>query len=105
MKGAFHMKLIKLIFKIIAVPLVVVLTIATPIFTFLFCYAATLMEVVSVIGVFVSIAIFIAGSKLGCVVFLILSFLISPFGIPAIGEWLIAKLHSVNCSLRYFIIG
>ncbi|KAB1434226.1 CD1845 family protein [Candidatus Galacturonibacter soehngenii] len=98
------MKLIKFVFKIIAAPLVVVLTIATPIFTFLFCYAATLLEIVSGIGVLVSIALLISGEKLGCGVFLFLSFLISPFGIPAIAEWLIDRLRSLNYSLRYFIM-
>lgn len=97
------MKLIKLIFKIIAAPLVVVLTIATPIFTFLFCYAATLLEIVSGLGVLVSIALLLTGEKLGCVVFLTLSFLISPFGIPAIAEWLIDRLNGLNYRLRFFI--
>lgn len=34
------MKFIKLIFKIIAAPFVVLLTIATPMIEFVFCYAA-----------------------------------------------------------------
>ena len=96
--------IIKLMFKIIAAPFVVVLTIATPMFTFLFCCAATFLEIVSGIGVLVSIAIFFAGSKLGCAVFLFLSFLISPFGLPAIAEYLIAGMNSINSSLRYFIV-
>lgn len=98
------MKFIKLIFKIIAAPLVVVLTVAVPLFTFLFCYAATLLGIVSGVGVLASIALLITGEKLGCCVFLLLSFLISPIGIPAIAEWLIGRLNSVNYSLRYFII-
>lgn len=98
------MNIIKLPFKIIAVPFVVALTIITPIFTFLFCWAKTFMEILSGIGVLVSIAIFISGSKLGCVVFLILSFLISPFGLPAIAEWLIDRIEDMNYSLRYFIM-
>lgn len=104
MKGALPMKILKLPFKIIAAPFVVALTIATPLFTFLFCYAAALLQIVSVIGVLVSIAIFFAGSPLGCMVFLILSFLISPFGLPAIAEWLIDCMRNLNCSLRYFIV-
>jgi len=37
-------------------------------------------------------------------VFLFLSFLISPFGLPAIAEYLIAGMNSINSSLRYFIV-
>lgn len=97
------MNIIKLPFKIIAVLFVIVLTIVTPLLTFLFCYAKTFMEILSGIGVLVSIAIFFAGSKLGCCVFLFLSFLISPLGIPAIAEWLIDRIEDLNYSLRSFI--
>ncbi len=98
------MRFIKLIFKIIAAPLVLVLTIIAPLFTFLFCYAAAILGVISGIGVLLSIALFFAGTTQGCIVFLILSFLISPLGIPAIAEWLIDKLHDLNYSLRDFIM-
>lgn len=93
------MHFIKVIFKIIAI-----LTIGTPVFVFLFCYAAVFMEIASGIGVLLSIALLLTGEKLGCCVFLFLSFLLTPFGIPAIGEWLAGRLRSINCSLRYFIV-
>lgn len=98
------MKLMRLVFKVIVAPIVVVLTIATPVFTFLFCFAATFLQIVSVLGVLVSIAIFISGSPLGCIVFLFLSFLVSPFGIPAVAEWLIDRAHDLNYTLRDFIL-
>lgn len=97
------MQFIKLTFKIIAIPFIVILTIGTPVFVFLFCYAAAFMEIASGIGVLLSIALLLTGEKLGCCVFLFLSFMISPFGIPAIGEWLADRLKSISCSLRYFI--
>lgn len=98
------MNFIRLIFKIIAAPLVVVLTIITPIFTFLFCYAAAILQFVSGLGVLISIALFIMGQYLGGGVFLGLAFLISPFGLPAVAEWLIGRAHSLNYSLRDFIM-
>lgn len=97
------MKVIKLLFKIITAPLVVLLTITIPIFIFLFSYAAAILQVVSGIGVLISIVLLISGETLGFGVFLFLSFLISPLGIPAIAEWLIDKLQSLNSSLRFFI--
>lgn len=98
------MKFIKFLFKIIAVPFVVLLTIVTPMIEFVFCYAAALLQVVSGIGVLISIALLISGEKLGFGVFLFLSFLISPLGIPAIAEHLINGLHNLNNSLRFFIV-
>ncbi|MFC4598172.1 CD1845 family protein [Cohnella hongkongensis] len=97
------MKVIKLLFKIIAAPLVVLLTITIPIFIFLFSYAAAILQVVSGIGVLISIVLLISGETHGFGVFLFLSFLISPLGIPAIAEWLIDKLQSLKSSLRFFI--
>ena len=71
---------------------------------FLFFYAAAILQVVSGIGVLISIILLISGEKLGFGVLLFLSFLISPLGISAIAEWLIDGLHSLNISLRFFIV-
>ncbi len=78
----------------------VLLTIVTPMIKFVFSYAAALLQVVSGIGVLISIALLIIGEKLGFGVFL----LISPFVVPAIAEYLIDGLHSPNNSLRFFIV-
>lgn len=91
------------ILKIITVPFVVALTITVAVLTFLFCYAVAVLQVVSGIGVLLSIIMLVTGEKLGGIVFLILSFLISPLGIPAIAEWLIDKLDDLNYSLRNYI--
>lgn len=66
-------------------------------------YAIAVLQVVSGIGVLISIIMLVTGEKLGGIVFLILSFLISPLGIPAIAEWLIDKLDDLNYSLRNYI--
>lgn len=100
MKGAV---LMRFILKIIAAPFVVALTITVAVLTFLFCYAVAVLQVVSGIGVLISIIMLVTGEKLGGIVFLILSFLISPLGIPAIAEWLIDRLDDLNYSLRNYI--
>lgn len=46
-----------------------------------------------------------AGQTVGGIVFLVLAFLVSPYGIPAVAEWLVDKLHSLNYALRGFITG
>lgn len=104
MKGVLFMNIIKLPFKIFAAPLIVILTLAVAVLTFLFCWASTFLEIISGIGVLLSIVLFFIGQKLGCCVFLILSFLISPLGIPKIADWLIDKVDNLNYSLRYFIM-
>lgn len=95
----------KILFKLMVVPFMLVLTIAVPVLTFLFCYAMTFLEVVSGIGVLIgAIMLFTVGKFDGCVI-LALSFLISPLGIPAIAEWLIDRLNGLNYLLRNYIVG
>jgi len=93
----------KIIFKILAAPFVVVLTLIVPFLWFVFCYASAVLYVVSGIGVLLSVVLFIMGETLGGGVFLFLAFLLSPFGIPKIAEWLIDRLTALNYSLRNFI--
>ena len=95
----------KILFKIIAVPFMLALTIIVPVLTFLFCYAVTFLEIVSGIGVLISVIMLFAGERFGGCVFLALSFLISPLGIPAIAEWMIDRLSGLKYLLRDCITG
>lgn len=95
----------KILFKIIAVPFMLALTIIVPVLTFLFCYAVTFLEIVSGIGVLIGVIMLFAGERFDGYVILALSFLISPLGIPAIAEWLIDRLSGLNYLLRDYIAG
>lgn len=52
-----------------------------------------------------AVVLFIGGQTLGGAVFLVLAFLVSPYGIPAIADWLVERLYSLNYALRDFITG
>ena len=93
----------RIIFKIIAAPFVAILTVIGAVFTFLFCVAASILGYISGIGALLAIVMFIGGQTPGGIAFLVGAFLISPFGIPAIAEWLIVKMHGLNYALRDFI--
>lgn len=95
----------KILFKLIAVPFMLTLTVTMPVLIFLFCYAVTFLETVSGIGALIGAIMLLVGERFdGCVI-LALSFLISPLGIPAIAEWLIDRLNGLNYLLRNFIMG
>ncbi len=66
--------------------------------------AAAIIVLKTLAAPFVGV-LFIGGQTLGGIVFLVLAFLISPYGIPAIAEWLVDKLHNLNFALRGFITG
>ena len=64
--------------------------------TFLFCVASAVCELGCIVLTLLSLILFVGGQTVGGIVFLVLAFLVSPFGVPAIAEWLVDKLHSVK---------
>jgi multisubunit Na+/H+ antiporter MnhG subunit len=69
------------------------------------CVAAAFCNIACVILVVLSVLMFISGTTTHGIVFLILAFLLSPFGIPAIAEWLVDKLNDLKENLKDFITG
>lgn len=92
-----------IVLKILAAPFVVVLTVLAAAVSFLVCMATAVFVVACVLLILLAVALFISGQTLGGIVFLVFVFLISPYGIPAMGEWMVDKLHNLNFALRGFI--
>ena len=94
-----------IVLRILAAPVMVALSLLAAMVTFLFCVAAAVCELGCIVLTLLSLILFIGGQTVGGIVFLVLAFLISPYGIPAIAEWLVDKLHNLNFALRGFITG
>ena len=94
-----------IVIKILAAPFVVALTLIVAIVSFLYCVASALCHIGCVVLTLLALVLFIGGQTLGGVVFLVLAFLFSPYGIPAITDWLVERLCSLNYALRDFITG
>ena len=94
-----------IVLKILAAPVMVALSLLAAMVTFLFCVASAVCELGCIVLTLLSLILFIGGQTVGGIVFLILAFLVSPFGVPAIAEWLVDKLHSAKFALRDFITG
>jgi len=94
-----------IVLKILAAPFVVALTLLVAIVSFLYCVASALCHIGCVVLTLLALVLFIGGQTLGGVVFLVLAFLVSPFGIPAISDWLMDRLYSLKYSLQDFITG
>lgn len=92
-----------IVLKILAAPVMVALSLLAAMVTFLFCIASAVCELGCVVLTILSLVLFLGGQTVGGIVFLVLAFLISPFGIPAVAEWLVDRLHSVKFALRDFI--
>ena len=89
-----------IVLKILAAPVMVALSLLAAMVTFLFCVASAVCELGCIVLTLLSLILFIGGQTVGGIVFLV-----SPFGVPAIAEWLVDKLHSAKFALRDFIIG
>jgi len=93
----------RIIFKILAAPFVPVLTVLWAVLVFVFCFGATVLNLLSGVGVLLAIVLFCMGQTTGGIVFAVIAFLISPVGLPAIVSWLIDKIFDVKENIKDFI--
>lgn len=94
----------RLIFKIFALPLLLVLSLLAAVLMFLFDVAGWFLSLASGILAVIAVGLFVLQHQpVGGVAFLVLAFLLSPYGLPAIAEFLIGLLDELNYSLRRFI--
>ncbi len=94
----------RLIFKIFALPFLLVMSLLAAVLMFLFDVAGWFLSLASDILAVIAVGLFFPQHQpVGGVVFLVLAFLLSPYGLPAIAEFLIGILDELNYSLRRFI--
>lgn len=83
----------------------VALTFLAAVVSFLFCVAGAVCVASCVVLTLLVMVLLIGDQTLGGAVFLVLAFLLSHYGIPAIADRLVESLHSLNYILRDFITG
>lgn len=94
----------RLIFKIFALPFLLVLSLLAAVLMFLYDVAGWFLSLASGILAVIAVGLFVLQHQLvGGVAFLVLAFLLSPYGLPAVAEFLIGLLDELNYSLRRFI--
>ena len=93
----------RIILKIIAASFVLALMLAVAGLSFLSCISGALCWLACSVFVLLAACGFFAGLHTGCIAMLVLAFLVSPFGLPAIGEWLLERLYGVKYALQDFM--
>ena len=88
------------ILKIIAAPFVLALILIVAVLTFLSCVAGAVCIVACVGLSLLAILCLLAGQTVGCIAMFVLAFLVSPFGLPALGGWLVERLHGRSSGRR-----
>lgn len=89
--------------KIIAAPFVLALMLVVAVLSFLSCIAGACCGLACAVFVVLAVCGFFAGLKAGCIAMLVLAFLVSPFGLPAIGGRLLDRLYGVKYALQDFM--
>ena len=93
----------RIVLKILSSLLVLerMLIVAVP--SFLACIADTVCWLACTVLVLLAACAFFAGLHTGCIATLVLAFLVSPFGFPAIGLWLLDRLYGVKYAVQDFM--
>lgn len=99
------MKMLKMLCKVLMVPFVLSLILFTAMMKFLFSIGSFLLTAASVVLVVLGISLFFTPTPLGGVVFLFLAFLLSPFGLQAVADFLIEVLDGGKNALCRFLAG
>lgn len=97
------MKIIKMLCKLLMVPVVLSLLLFTAMMKFLFSVGSFLLTAASVVLVVLGSALFFTPTPWSGAVFLSLAFLLSPFGLQAVADFLIEVLDGIKNTLCRFL--
>ena len=95
----------RLIFKILAVPVVLVLTLTVWLCAALLGLSAFLLGLAGTVVGLMGLAVLITYSVKNVIILLVIAFLISPLGLPMLAVRMLGLLQDLNYRLRDFITG
>ena len=90
----------KLIFKILSSPIVLVIDLFTLVCIGLISFSAFFLRLASGIVGILGILVLATYSVKNGFILLTIAFLVSPMGIPMIAVWVLGRLQSISCILK-----
>ncbi len=91
----------RILLKVILFPITLVLSITVATSRFLCHFSSVLLSILSVVIFLIAVlALLILKDPLAALNAGIIAFVISPYGIPKLADWLIDKLENFNCLLK-----
>lgn len=92
--------LFRLALKLIFAPVILILALFVWFFTWMVCVSGAVLGIVSGVLFLLALAILLLSASVeGFIIYLVLAFLASPFGLPAAALWLLSRVQGI----RYFI--
>jgi len=95
----------RFVFKLIAAPFLLALTILVALFSFIVSVSDVILGILSGLMIIAALIMFVTGQPTGGIVFLAVGFLVSPYGLPALARGLVKILGSLKLGLKGFILG
>ena len=97
--------LVKLILKIVAAPVVVLLTLAIWICVGLVYVSGLVLGLINMVIALLGVAVLVTYSPQNGLILLVIAFLISPFGLPKLAFWLLGKVQDLKFAIQDWIYG
>ncbi|GHU79339.1 hypothetical protein FACS1894191_1910 [Clostridia bacterium] len=96
---------VKVVLKILALPVIAVMTLTVLFCTFLLACSGFFFGIASFIVFMLGAGVLLMGNLWAGILILLAAFLVSPFGIPLLAEWLVDRLDDLNSSVKGFVFG
>jgi hypothetical protein len=95
----------RFVLKILAAPAICLLALTVAVCSFLLMIAGFVGWVLCVLISIGGIVLLFTHHVGGGIAFLVIAFLVSPYGLPALFAWLVGKLNALRWLLKEFVIG
>lgn len=95
----------RLIFKLLAFPFVLVTGLLYLVCKFLVIASGAVLGILSGIVFLASLVLFFTAGVWAGLAWLVIAFLISPYGLPMAAAWLIGMIGGANHALKDFVFG
>lgn len=96
---------LKMLLKIAAAPVVVVLTLAVWICTGLLYLSGLVLGLISMVVALLGVAVLVTYSPQNGLILLVIAFLICPFGLPKLAFWLLGKVQDLKYAIQDLVYG
>lgn len=96
---------LKLLLKIVAAPVVIVLTLAIWICVGLVYVSGLVLGLICMVLALLGVIVLATYSPQNGVIVLILAFLISPFGLPKLALWLLGQIQNLKFAVQDLVYG
>lgn len=93
----------RILLRILMFPMALLMTLLLVLLALLLALSTRVLAVISSIGVTLAVLLFLSGNSQNGVVFLLMAWLISPYGLPLAAEWLWKRMADMRGILWQFV--